>query len=470
MAFLHRIVSPLVTRPRVRATGLVALIVLLAAAAGVGAYLGTTAARDAGSAPATSGPATPPGYAAATAQPSGPSSRPGVAPKAAALAHALAPGLAASGLGGRLRASIIDAASGSALYDRGGTAPAAPASTAKLLTAAAVLSVRKPTDRITTSVLAGRAGTVYLVGGGDPTLTAAPVGRSGPYRQAARITDLAAQLKQARTPVRRIVVDDSLFRGPTVSPGWAAEDVPSSYASAITAVLADGGRAAPGDAERSAAPDLAAGRALAAALGRAPPAVSRGTAGRAPGRALATVRSAPIATLVEQMLQTSDNVIAECLARQVALARGEEASFTGAARAVRAALRRVGVDPGAGLVDGSGLAPGDRVSTATLSRLLRAVATDRRGALRSVAAALPVAGWSGSLAGRFVSGSQQSAAGVTRAKTGTLTGVSALAGFVHDRSGRLLVFAFIADRTTSTASAEAALDALVARLANCGCG
>jgi D-alanyl-D-alanine carboxypeptidase/D-alanyl-D-alanine-endopeptidase (penicillin-binding protein 4) len=58
---------------------------------------------------------------------------------------------------------------------------------------------------------------------------------------------------------------------------------------------------------------------------------------------------------------------------------------------------------------------------------------------------------------------------VIRAKTGTLTGVSSLVGLVHDRDGRLLAFAFIADRTGATPAAEAALDVLAARLAGCGC-
>jgi D-alanyl-D-alanine carboxypeptidase/D-alanyl-D-alanine-endopeptidase (penicillin-binding protein 4) len=60
-----------------------------------------------------------------------------------------------------------------------------------------------------------------------------------------------------------------------------------------------------------------------------------------------------------------------------------------------------------------------------------------------------------------------------RAKTGTLTGVSALAGLVHDADGRLIVFALIADRVpggeAGTAGSEAALDRVAAALAGCGC-
>jgi len=180
------------------------------------------------------------------------------------------------------------------------------------------------------------------------------------------------------------------------------------------------------------------------------------------------VRSAPLSTLVEQMLHASDNVIAECLARQVALAEHQPASFTGAAAAVRAVLVRLGVDPGPGMVDGSGLAASDRVAAAVLARVLRLAAATAR--LRYLISGLPVAAWSGTLAGRFESAASRAAAGVVRAKTGTLTGVSALAGLVHDRSGRLVAFAFVADRAGPTAAAEAALDALAARLAGCGCG
>jgi D-alanyl-D-alanine carboxypeptidase/D-alanyl-D-alanine-endopeptidase (penicillin-binding protein 4) len=257
-----------------------------------------------------------------------------------------------------------------------------------------------------------------------------------------------------------------LFAGPAISPDWAPEDVPSDYASAITPVLADGGRAAPGDVLRSAEPDLAAGHELAVLLGRPGLPVTRGSAPLG-AATLATVRSAPIGTLVEQMLQNSDNVLAECLGRQVALAEHQPASFRGAAAAIRAVLTKAGVDPGPGMRDASGLAADDRISTATLAGVLRIVASTPR--LRTVLAALPVAGWSGTLAGRYRVGPSRSAAGVIRAKTGTLTAVSSLVGLVHDHSGRLLAFAFIADRAQSNAVADAALDRLAARLAGCGC-
>ena len=100
------------------------------------------------------------------------------------------------------------------------------------------------------------------------------------------------------------------------------------------------------------------------------------------------------------MLHDSDNVIAECLARQVALAEHQPASFTGRRRRdPRGAAPRLGVDPGAGMVDASGLAaarPGQRRPT-----LARRAAAGRRPphprAARGARRGLPVAGWSGTL-------------------------------------------------------------------------
>ena len=84
---------------------------------------------------------------------------------------------------------------------------------------------------------------------------------------------------------------------------------------------------------------------------------------------------------------------------------------------------------------------------------------------------LPVAGFTGTLADRFLVGSAKAGAGVVRAKTGTLTGVSALAGTVPDREGRVLAFAFLVDRTADGGALEvpAALDRAAAALATCGC-
>jgi D-alanyl-D-alanine carboxypeptidase/D-alanyl-D-alanine-endopeptidase (penicillin-binding protein 4) len=210
---------------------------------------------------------------------------------------------------------------------------------------------------------------------------------------------------------------------------------------------------------------------LARLLGAPKLPVSAGVADQG-AKPIASVESAPVATLVDEMLQTSDNVIADVLARQVAIAEHRPASFAGAVSAIRSVLARLGVNVGTGMYDGSGLSSGDRVSPAALVGVLRLVAGGGPPAaaqLHLIASTLPVAGWSGTLAARYTDGRERFAAGRVRAKTGTLSTVSSLAGLVRDKSGRLLVFAFDADRVIGTFGAEAGLDAMVSALARCGC-
>ncbi|MBV9592837.1 MAG: D-alanyl-D-alanine carboxypeptidase/D-alanyl-D-alanine-endopeptidase [Actinobacteria bacterium] len=447
---------------------IVAGVTILVVAVALAAYAITFHVRSSSSAtprPITStvsagalGSATRPAPSASTSTPP--------PPTPAYVSSAVAAALQAPALGRHVLAEIADASSGAVLLDDGSTQLAAPASTAKIATAAAALLVHKPTDRITTTVVAGATpGEIVLVGAGDPTLSGAAAGTPPLYTNAARLSDLVTQVKSAGTAVTHVLVDDALFSGPTVSPGWLPEDVPSDYASAVTAVMADGGRDSPTAPVRSGAPDLGAGVELAAQLGLPGTAVSRGAA-PAGARVLARVQSADYADLVRQMLVDSDNVIAETLARQVALAGGQPASFSGAVAAVRAVLTRAGVDIGAGMLDGSGLAAGDRLRPADIVAVLHLVATT--DVLRPVVDGLPVGGWDGTLASRFSAPAAQAVAGLVRAKTGTLTGVSTLAGFVTQADGRVLSFSLVADRTgpsaSDTANAEAALDDVIAGL------
>ena len=113
---------------------------------------------------------------------------------------------------------------------------------------------------------------------------------------------------------------------------------------------------------------------------------------------LAAVSSPPLSAIVGWMLRESNNVIAENLARQVALREGRPASFSGAAAAVTAVLRRLGVPGGIHLVDGCGLSPQDRIAPATLARLVSLASAGAQGRLRAVITGLPVAGFSGTLA------------------------------------------------------------------------
>jgi D-alanyl-D-alanine carboxypeptidase/D-alanyl-D-alanine-endopeptidase (penicillin-binding protein 4) len=391
------------------------------------------------------------------------------APDPAALSSALSPLLHAPALGNGVTASVLDVQTGNVLLDQNAAAPAAPASTAKLLTSAAVLTTLGPAATIATKVVAGaNPGEVVLVGGGDPTLSRTAPSKS--YPGAATMADLAAQVRAAMpTPISRVVVDNSLFTGPLTAPGWAPGDAPSSYAAPVTATSVDGARTGPGSLGRSGAPGTDAGAALADALGVRGAAVSLG---KAPvgAKTLGTVHSAPIERVVEQALSMSDNMLAEALARQVAIARHLPASFEGSAKAVTAALTQAGVDlTGVTLADGSGLSRQDRIPAAVLARVVRASADGALGNAADLLSGLPVAGYDGTLADRGDS-DPKTIPGTVRAKTGTLLGVHALAGTVVDADGRLLAFALLGnDVPGSESAAEGALDDVATELARCGC-
>jgi D-alanyl-D-alanine carboxypeptidase/D-alanyl-D-alanine-endopeptidase (penicillin-binding protein 4) len=389
------------------------------------------------------------------------------APDPDALAAVIGPLLQAPGLGSGVSARVVDVESGEILLDVDGDSPAVPASTAKLLTAAAALTSLDPAQTLATTVVAGSApGEVVLVGGGDPTLSRTSPSQT--YPGAPTVADLAAQVVAALpgTTVTRVVVDSSLFTGPLTAEGWGAADAPSSYAAPVTATAVDGARVSSRSQARSGQPGIDAGVALADALGAAGATVVLGEA-PAGAEKLAEVRSAPIARLVEQALSMSDNVLAEALARQVALARDLPASFEGAAEGVVGALADAGVDTsGVTLSDGSGLSRLDQVPAGVLTEIVAGAADGSLQGASALLSGLPVAGYDGTL---FDRGDADAAPGGVRAKTGTLLDVHALSGTAVTAQGRLLAFAVIADESGSEASAEAALDDVAAALAACGC-
>ena len=110
---------------------------------------------------------------------------------------------------------------------------------------------------------------MVLVGGGDPVLSAAPPGRGDLVPGAARISDLADQVRQSGITVTRVQVDNSLFSGPDFAPGWDPADIFGGDIAPIQAVMVDAGRTQPttDESRRSTTPALDAGRALAGHCG-----------------------------------------------------------------------------------------------------------------------------------------------------------------------------------------------------------
>jgi len=357
-----------------------------------------------------------------------------------------------------------------------GADPGTPASTTKLLTATAALDTLGPDHTFETSVV--RAGTdrVVLVGGGDPFLARRP-DTSGGWPHVADVGTLArrtaAALDRTGRGKVRVGYDDSLFTGPAENPMWRRSYVPDGVVSPITALWVDEGVDASGFG-RVADPSAEAAAEFARALERAGiRVVGRPTAedGRRGAPVLARVTSAPLAQIVEQVLSVSDNEGAEVLARHVGLAVSGEGSSAAGTDAVISTLRRLGVTTdGATVYDGSGLSRKDRIDPDTLVDVLRLASSDGHADLRPVITGLPVAGFTGSLALRF-DDAPVPGRGHVRAKTGTLTGVSALAGVAIDLDGVPMVFALIADRVKmrDTLGARDALDDLAAALGSCHC-
>ncbi|MFE2349683.1 D-alanyl-D-alanine carboxypeptidase/D-alanyl-D-alanine endopeptidase [Kitasatospora cineracea] len=385
---------------------------------------------------------------------------------------------------GTLNFAVADAATGEFLFGAQESTPATPASTTKLATAVAALALLPAGHRIATTVVGAAPGEITLVGGGDPTLTALPADQvrigglpvdqdSAPASMADLAHRTATALKAAGTTGVKLSYDTSLYTGPLLHRDHDAMNI-----AAVTPLMVDEGRIDPRSPDEAPARVFdPAGQAADSFAGflraegvtvQGKPAAAAAPAGAAE---LARVESPTIGRLVERMLTTSDNTLAEAVARQAAVAAKQPASFEGAAKAVTDELAGLGVPlDGVLLTDGSGLAKANLIPPITLVKLLAVAAAPTHPELRPVITGLPVAGFSGTLVNRFgaKSGAGE-AAGIVRAKTGTLQGVNTLAGTVVDADGRVLAFALMTRTDADPAAARAAVDRIVARIAACGC-
>jgi D-alanyl-D-alanine carboxypeptidase/D-alanyl-D-alanine-endopeptidase (penicillin-binding protein 4) len=418
-------------------------------------------------------------------------------PTEAGLSRLVASSLPAGQVGVGVGVVVADASTGTLLYSENGDAQATPASTTKIATAVAALAVLGPDKRFTTSVRQTSGG-VVLVGGGDPALAVNKY-PSSDYPQPATLASLAAGTARAlKAEGRRSVrlgYDTSLYSGPGMAQGWTDSLISTGNVTPIVSLEADQGRLTREGAledsddgvnfrRRTSEPAELTASDFATLLEKHGITVSGEPSPQTaqPGaRTLASVSSPSLAQVAEQMLQESNNVIAENLGRQLALAMGKPATFGGAAEAVQDELERLGVTTPISLADTSGLSPKDAIAPITLVKILLVASGSAGGGsaggsarTRAAITGLPVAGFSGTLsAGNSEFGGIGGAArGVVRAKTGNLSTVATLAGLAYDRSGGLLAFAIMAPRVPGAmmlSSAAKAIDSAVAALAECGC-
>jgi serine-type D-Ala-D-Ala carboxypeptidase/endopeptidase (penicillin-binding protein 4) len=195
-------------------------------------------------------PVLAPVQATASAESSAAATRPAALPTASGLAAVLGRALPTAAAGTGVGIEVADAQTGRVLYSANAATPAAPASTAKLVTAAASLAVLGPDARFTTTVRQ-EGGTVVLVGGGDPTL-AVNAYPSSDYPRPATLAKLAAATARVlKTQGRRSVrlgYDTALFSGPAIAPGWSENDITTGNVTSIVALEADQGRLTPSGA------------------------------------------------------------------------------------------------------------------------------------------------------------------------------------------------------------------------------
>jgi D-alanyl-D-alanine carboxypeptidase/D-alanyl-D-alanine-endopeptidase (penicillin-binding protein 4) len=388
------------------------------------------------------------------------------------LTATLAPFVADPNLGA-FTGRVTDAMTGAQLWAQGAGIPMQPASVNKVLTTAAALLTLDRDARLTTTVLTDpdTPGLIILKGGGDPTLSAAAPATPTWYRDAARISDLVDQVKREGLAVTAIKVDASAFSGPTMAPGWDPLDIENGDIAPMESVMLDAGRTQPVsvDSRRSATPALDAGRALAVAFGVDPASVTFLRSPVAGAKKIASVQSPPLMERLREMMNASDNVMAESIGREVAGALQRPQSFSSAVQAVLGQLDDAGIDTtGAALVDSSGLSVDDRLTAETLDDVVNAAAGNETLELRPLVDLLPIAGGSGTLSNRYLdTDAGRAAAGFLRAKTGSLTGTNSLVGIVTDASGRVLTFALMSNNAGPTG--RTAIDALAATLRSCGC-
>lgn len=380
-------------------------------------------------------------------------------------------GLAAAPGLGRFSGTVVDAATGVVLWSVDADGPRVPASTTKILTAFAAVRTLPLDHRVVTRIVEGDAPrTAVLVAGGDPTPTSRPAGVDGYYRGAPHIDDLVRQVRESGSDLDTLELDGRVYAGPDFADGWHPGDVGGGFVAPLQPLMLDGARIDPGAAEspRRQDPAADAARAVAAGLGIPAEAVREGTASGT-ARVFAEIRSAPLETRLRQMMLESDNVLAESILREMAIAEGRPGSFEEGVRIVVRELGEAGIDTaGLELLDGSGLSEKDRIPPRILAAVLAAsAAPDATREESLLGDLLPVAAGSGTLTDRYREGSRDGA-GWVRAKTGTLDISSGLAGLVVTRDGRVLSFAFIANDSPAHV-ARPALDALAGAVHSCGC-
>lgn len=358
---------------------------------------------------------------------------------------------------------------GHVVYARNPDLPVTPASTQKLVTATALLDQLGPETKLRTSVVAAAKprpdgvvpGDVWLVGGGDPLLeTKAYADHFFDQPQLYSRLEVLADSVAASGVKRidgRVLGDESRFDQLRVVPSWSPRFVQQHQLGPLSALTVNDNVTAwppkqiplTPDGNAVADPPANAAQQLALLLSQRGIVVSGTGAGTAPHGApeLAALDSLPLRQIIAEMLQESDNQTAEVLTKGLGLAKAGAGSTAAGVDVIKRTVTALGL-PAAGLgsVDGSGLDDTNKQTCRILGDTL--ANTRESGALSGL---LAVAGRTGTLSARFKGSPVE---GRLMAKTGSLNGVSALAGVLPTARGTRLAFAFVQNGTGAGAGLQ----------------
>jgi serine-type D-Ala-D-Ala carboxypeptidase/endopeptidase (penicillin-binding protein 4) len=164
---------------------------------------------------------------------------------------------------------------------------------------------------------------------------------------------------------------------------------------------------------------------------------------------IAAVDSPPLSELLIETNLNSNNLYAEALLRSLAIEKSAEKNQNTAdigLQVARETLTKLGVEPeGYVIVDGSGLSRKNLTTPAALVQLLQGMAKSSQAEVFH--ASLSIAGINGTLRNRFI---DTSAVGIVKGKTGGMTGISALSGYVNAPNYQPLVFSIMVNQSSQS--------------------
>jgi D-alanyl-D-alanine carboxypeptidase/D-alanyl-D-alanine-endopeptidase (penicillin-binding protein 4) len=332
-------------------------------------------------------------------------------------------------------AYVMDLDTGAELYARAPDVARMPASVNKLYTTSAALERYGAEGQLDTEVLGDSHvddfgvvdGNLYLRGGGDPSFSRAEA------RGLARVL-AGSGLAEVDG---RVIGDESRFDG--LRGGPASNFRVSSWVGPLSGLAFNHGYTLAKRARFQRTPPLYAAQIFTRELKRAGIAVRRAArAGLAPGSAvlLGEWASPRMSVLVRRTNQPSDNYMAETLLKALGADFGGAGTTAAGAQVARSHAAEYGAAPT--IVDGSGLSRRNFTTPRDVVELLAGM--DKSELAKPMLVSLAVAGRSGTLSDRMRGTAAQ---GRCRGKTGTLNGVSNLAGICRSRSGARTAFAIL---------------------------